>query len=852
MSSVRRAAMTGPDRSRAAKRQAWCVRASSAAWGLALAAAAASKLQRPAPPGQLPGAMTAMGLDAAGPFLQLAALILVPFAAALAGALLVRRLAEAPRWQPATFCIVLASAPLTLLQGGGLTAVLLHGAVAAAAALARTAHRPAAAMDTRERAGLDARRVQPSRDGGEREQVGLGTRRVQPSRDGGEEGDHPRRRREVPAGFSRCDLLLIPTALVAYFAVLDLAPAGTRPATCLLVAAMFVLILRAAAGRIASLRRPGLALAPAPLAVLLQLQWLPAGAAAIAALAWIAAAPLAIALLLRTSAAERRLRALVALVIYPLFVFAYPLALLGIGSPVVLDFFEDGHELLPAVEMLHGKRPYADVVPAHGLASDGALDLLVMKSGHPSTRDLLRVRRVARCAVFPAIYAVALAATGAAEAGLLAVLLSIALFPGMGLRPAMALFVLAAAAAATRRRSLRWLAVTGAGAAIAFLGSPDFAACSAVVAAVAAVRSIRRRGRGPAGPSARVLPAALGSKALPAAPSAPAPLAPPAWLSRLAPLAPVAGLAAGAALAAAAILGVFAANGFAGAFLRVTFLDLPAAGQAYVIGPLTGPDCLRALATSPASWAQPQCVTALVWILAVVATAAAFARRPLAAARGDGVWLIGLWIALAGAAYAERRHVYASIAMAPFLVSALFLLTRQRARWAAAALALLVAWLANPLGHVFALATPLRASGGATAAGAVEIESIPRCRGVLVDPALRPAIESAARFVDGRLRAGETWFDFTNHPVLYYLLDRHCPTRYPEVPFVESAAAQREVVAMLERDPSVRAALVAFPDWFTAIDGVPNLVRAPLLWRYLQEHFSPAFDDHGVVFWIRR
>ena len=812
--------MTGPDRTRAAARRAWCVRASSAAWGLALAAAMASTLQRPAPPGQLPGAMKAMGLDAAGPFLQLAALILVPFAGALAGALLVRHLASAPRWTPATFCIALASAPLTLLAGGGLAAVLLHGVVAAGA--------------------LGARWVQPRREDGAGRAPG--NAEPDPGRGAGATAGTDGRdlRRDLRSGLSRCDLLLIPSVLVCYFAILDLAPAGTQPVTCLLAAAVLTLSLRAAAGRISSLRRPGLALAPAPLAVLLQLQWLPAGGAAIATLAWIAAAPLAVAILLRTPAAERRLRALVALAIYPLFALAYPLALLGIDSPVGLDFFEDGHELLPAAEMLHGKRPYADIVPPHGLVSDGALDLLVMKSGHTSTGDLLRVRRVARCVVFPAIYAVALAATGAAEAGLLAVLLSIALFPGMGLRPAMALFVLAGAVTATRRRSLRWLAGTGAGAVLAFVGSPDFAVYSSIVAAVATLRLTRsmRHGRGPLlALSARWAPCAR--------------LVPLARMVPLAPLAPIGALAAGATLAAAAILAAFGAMGFAGAFLRTTFLELPRAGQAYVIGPLAGPDCLRTLATSPASWAQPQCVTALVWFLAVVATAAAFARGPLAAARGDGVWLIGLWIVLAGASYAERRHVYASFAMAAFLVSGLFLLARRRARCAAVALALVVAWLANPLGHVFALATPLRASGRATVAGGIEIGSIPRCRGVLLDPALRPATESVARFVDGRLRAGETWFDFTDHPVLYYLFDRHCPMRHLEIPFVESVAAQREVVAMLERDHSVRAALVAFPDWFTAIDGVPNQVRAPLIWRYLEEHFTPAFADHGVVFWIR-
>jgi hypothetical protein len=775
--------MQGPHRNRVTARRAWCVRASSAAWGFALAVVLGSRLQRPAPPGQIPGAMTALGLDAAGPFLQLAALILVPMVCALAGGLVARRLAAAPRWVRLTFCIALAAAPLALVYGShgdALPEVLLLGAVAAAAALGG--------------------RPVPGRPAGRTAEPALDVRAALAAR----------QRDLRPGGFSRWDLLLIPTSLVCYFAILDLAPGSRRPVACLLAAVIFTLALRLAAGRIGSLRRPGLALAPAPLAVLLQLQWLPAKAAAIAALAWIAAAPLAIALLARSPAAERRLRALVALAVYPLFVFAYPVALLGIDSPLRLDFFEDGHELLPAGEMLRGRLPYADVVPTHGLITDGGLDLLVMASGHASTRDVLRVRRVVRCLNFPAVYAIALAATGAADAGLLAALLSITLFPSMGLRPAIALFAVAGAAAATRLRSPRWLAAAGAACAVAFLVSPDFAAYSGIVAAVAAVRSARR-GRA------------------------------------------LAALAAGAAAAAAAILIAFATMGFAGAFLRVTFRELPPAGRAYVSGPLAGPDCLRTLAASVPSWVQPECVCVLLWILIVMATVAGLARAPFAAARSDGVWLIGLWIALAGAAYAERRHLYASVAMAAFVICVLYRLARQRERAAAVALAVAVAWLANPLGHVFGLATTLRSAGGAmSVAGAVEIASIPRCRGVFIETGLQAPIEAVGHFVESRLRPGETWLDFTDHPVLYYLFARPCPMRHQEIPFLESAAAQREVIAMLERDRSVRAALVDFPDVFTAIDGVSNRVRAPLLWSYLEQHFIPAFDDHGVVFWTRR
>ncbi|HEY8022156.1 MAG TPA: hypothetical protein VIH93_13710, partial [Thermoanaerobaculia bacterium] len=620
-------------------------------------------------------------------------------------------------------------------------------------------------------------------------------------------GDTPARR-TVPPPISRFDLLLLPTAIVAYFAVLDLAPSGRRPALCFLAAVLLALGLRLAAGRISPLRPPGLALALAPLGILLQLQWLPAKGAAIAALFWIVASSVVVALLARSIESERRLRALVALAIYPLFVFAYPLALLGVGSPVQLDLFEDGHELLPAGEMLRGELPYVDVVPVHGLVSDGALDLLVLES-RGSTADVLRVRRVVRCANFAAIYAVALAATGCGEAGLLAALLSLALFPGMGgIRPAMALCALAAAAAAARLRSLRWLAAAGAGAVLAFLVSPDFAAYSAIVAAIAALRSARR------------------------------------WRA-------LAALAAGAAVAAAATLAAFAAMGFAGAFLRVTFGELLPAGRAYVIGPLAGPACLRTLSTSLASWVHPECVGALLWILIVVATAAGLAGSPLRSTRRDGLWLIGLWAALAGAAYAERHHGYAGYAITAFLAGAVFHLARRRERLAAAALALAIAWLAHPFGHLFGLATPLRASGGGTTAG-VEIASVPRGRGVSFDPALRPALDSVARFLAGRLGPGETWLDFTNHPALYYLFDRNDPMRHAEIGFVETAAAQREIVAMLERDRAVRAALVGFPDWFTAIDGIPNSTRAPLLWSYLRTRFAPAYEDHGVVFWMRR
>jgi hypothetical protein len=261
---------------------------------------------------------------------------------------------------------------------------------------------------------------------------------------------------------------------------------------------------------------------------------------------------------------------------------------------------------------------------------------------------------------------------------------------------------------------------------------------------------------------------------------------------------------------------------------------------------------VRTLAIAAASWVRPGCIAALLWSLVVIATAAALAAVPGRAVRGDGVWLIGLWIALAGAAYAERRHLYAENGIAAFLIAALFLLARRRAPCTALALGLAIVCVAHPFGHLLVAVPRLRLDPVWRPAGAVALPAVERGHGVWVDPGERSAIRAVERFVDDSLQPGETWFDFSNQAALYYLFDRPCPVRHDEVAFFESAAAQREVIAALARDRSVRAVLIGFPAWSTAIDGIPNRVRAPLVWRYLGEHFAPAFDEHGVIFWSRK
>jgi hypothetical protein len=72
------------------------------------------------------------------------------------------------------------------------------------------------------------------------------------------------------------------------------------------------------------------------------------------------------------------------------------------------------------------------------------------------------------------------------------------------------------------------------------------------------------------------------------------------------------------------------------------------------------------------------------------------------------------------------------------------------------------------------------------------------------------------------------------------------------VPAYETVAGQQEVIATLERNRKIRAALIAFPFAYASIDGIANADRAPLVSRYLQTHFAPALDQDGVVIWMRR
>ncbi|HWW60604.1 MAG TPA: hypothetical protein VN181_04475, partial [Thermoanaerobaculia bacterium] len=297
-----------------------------------------------------------------------------------------------------------------------------------------------------------------------------------------------------------------------------------------------------------------------------------------------------------------------------------------------------------------------------------------------------------------------------------------------------------------------------------------------------------------------------------------------------------------------AILALFALLGFAGDFVTGTW-QIVRDGRVFVSDHARIPECLRTFAALAAHISEPQCLAYLLWFVALLASSAALASSPLRGRRSDAVWMIGAWTTLAGFSFVERNNAYFLFALPAFLVAALFSLHRRH-RPAAIAMTIVLVFLARPLAHVFDVATPLRRAGGVQ--GGVEYMGVPRARGAIVAPRTAAALGTVQRFVTTQLKPHETFFDFANAATLHYLFARDFPVRWYPVPFYETEKAQRQVIAVLERNRSIRAALIVFPDALSRIDDVPNATRAPLVWRYLETHFTPAVDENGVIFWLRR
>lgn len=608
--------------------------------------------------------------------------------------------------------------------------------------------------------------------------------------------------------FTRYDVVLLPVFLTTLISLIDVIPRWGL-ATIIPTAAMIVLLLRIAVTFVPSPLPPAFAFLVAPLGLVLQTGFFARDQRYFGwhALAIVCITPFIVRFVLRN-----RRRALLALVfvVYPLSLYSYwnALSVLTSEGKPRANFFEDGHSLLPASEYLRGERAYRDILPGHGLIEDGLFDYLVFLSGDVTIGRTLKTREVVGTLNAIALYALAWAVTGSPHAGLLGVILAIMMgvfAPTVRMVPPIA--TLAVLAAAVRWRRPRWFAYAGFGTVLCGATSLDFGAYAFLTFVVALLRVRPKKPAwtwGAIGVAAGVVPLFLG----------------------------------------------FALLGILDDFIRGTFFEVPSVSSAYTLGFHSLPESLSARNFFPevlSELVDPTSVQHLFWpIIAVFAGVAVTRRWPR---RHEPVVLLAVWSVLTGISYAERHHLYFGMALSLVIVALIVWALRRRSLLAPVVIGAALVY-ANPTTHMAVVA--INRGTRVPQSGYVQIRDLPRAAGAYWHVRDIAAIESVRKYVSTSLAPDETFLDFTNSALLYYLLDRDCPIRQYEVAFFQSEEAQRDVIRRMETNPKIRAALVtATPGGRFTVEA-PNAWRAPLVQQYILENFEPAFEEGEIAFWRRR
>ena len=634
--------------------------------------------------------------------------------------------------------------------------------------------------------------------------------------------------RRVRMAFSRRDAILIPVIAAVFLALIDMSSMPVDRA--ILSAVAIVIAIRLA---LIFLRRPralpaAICFAIAPIALLTQTgifardqRYSPWPALAIAVIT-----PFVLRLAARDSATtRRRMRAFIAFVAYPIAAWGYMNAtsiITAEGKPRI-DFFEDAQHVVAAGEMLRGEKPYKDIVPPHGFIQDGLLDYVTMLTGPATLGRVQKVRGVLAGGNAIANYALAAAVTGSPHAGILALFLAAMIGSAGGtFRVLPVLIALVFAASGVRRRKPKLLAASGVFVVIAILTSLDFGAYAlfSLGFAIAVFGETR--------------------------------------VDKLAALRWSAiGLAIASAISAIAML----IGGFLVDFIRVTLFEVATLGPAYALPPWSAPpgfQTFRFLPEVAVAIFHRTTFLYVLWVINFLALVTAIATglrgTPRRRAAVHALMVISAFVAICCISYAERHHQHFQFAVAPLIAGALWRMwfARDRlVRLAAAVVTLLVIMMASPTIHIAIAAAVRRTRGPLDAGWTVSAE--PRTGGAWIRERDAAIVSASRAYLDRTVGPDGTFFDFTNRALLFFILDRDCPIRQIEPAFYETDALQREVIARIENNPRIRAALVPKPthDDHTGVD-IPNQVRAPLVWQYLQEHFRPDYEDANVVFWRRK
>jgi hypothetical protein len=316
----------------------------------------------------------------------------------------------------------------------------------------------------------------------------------------------------------------------------------------------------------------------------------------------------------------------------------------------------------------------------------------------------------------------------------------------------------------------------------------------------------------------------------------------------------------GVLISSSAIAIVFAAIGILPGFLYYSFVFIPRLWPAYALGAPPAPaDILNHLQSVEAVISLFDPAALYYWFLlaAVLLTASLLVRAPAVGMRGRALLPLLVWFCAATLSVLERHHFGYALFVAPIAMLLLARWLKGYAAWRTTrgVLAIAVIGIAalapRPDNVIPSIVYGLSNSHPPDTTQTVS--DPPRARGVFFPREDVTAIVATGEFLkSGLLAPDETWLDFSNASILYYLFNRDCPIRYYEVAYYETRKAQEEVIGAVAHNMRVKAVLMRTgrpSDW---VDGVPNTSRAPLVFDYISKEFEPAFSNNGVEFWVRR
>ena len=486
-------------------------------------------------------------------------------------------------------------------------------------------------------------------------------------------------------------------------------------------------------------------------------------------------------------------------------------------APTVGDVFEDGHALLPASEYLKASVPYRDIVPGHGLLSDGLLQAAQLELFGDDYRGLKRGTKIVGAFFLPAAYALGWAASGSPAVGFAGLLLTLLILPNyLFVRALLSIWTLALAIYASRtKKPGAWLAC-GAALPIGLCVAVDFTAYAAAGVAVA-------------------LYVARGNRI--------------AHLRRL---------LIGAGVSAGAIALALAAYGILDEFAQTTFVFVPSLLPVYALGfpPLE----VDKNDPGPYAWLRNQTALAYIFLaISAVVSGALLPRAPRVGARARGLLPVLAWFGCGMLSVIERHHVTYPLLVAPVGLLLLHRWARGGKPWTsvgALASGLLLAVVIvgrRPVGFVSAAAGAITRPWTPPGARPVEGEGLSRARGAVFpasDAALIDATSEMIRRAD--LAGGRDLARFRERPGPLLSLRSRLSDSLLRGPLLRDREAQREVIAALAANPRVRVVLVSSGLLAQEIDHISNDERAPRVAAFLRERFRPFWSNGPVEFWIRK